>query len=204
MTREPYLDQPVRSLQTMLSDAALLWPQLSRPAPDGIFGEETLEAVIRFQQLSGLPVTGRVDNDTWDAVVLAYAQARPFAEPPKSLNAFPMYPFSVSPGQSCTHMYVVQAMFQALAGVLEGIERTPINGGHTGASVRNVIWLQRRSGLPETGIVDILTWNKLSRLYELFVVRGDPAAHCRQGSGLSPHLSQGTRGFPWEPYGREG
>lgn len=38
---------------------------------DGIFGNETTRIVRQFQRTSGLPVTGTVDQETWDAVFAA-------------------------------------------------------------------------------------------------------------------------------------
>ena len=56
----------------MLRTLFLLCPYGPLPHPDGVFGEVTLEAVMRFQQSSGMPITGRVDNGTWDAIATAY------------------------------------------------------------------------------------------------------------------------------------
>ena len=36
--------------------------------PDGIYGAETAEAVRAHQRECGLPVTGRVDRETWDSI----------------------------------------------------------------------------------------------------------------------------------------
>ena len=72
-----YLGLPIRSLQTMLRTLSRCAPGLPCPIPDGVFGEVTLEAVMRFQQSAGMPITGRVDNDTWDAIAAAYRSALP-------------------------------------------------------------------------------------------------------------------------------
>ena len=42
--------------------------------PDGIYGAETAEAVRAHQRECGLPVTGRVDRETWDSIYAAAAQ----------------------------------------------------------------------------------------------------------------------------------
>lgn len=203
MEREQdFLDQPIRSMQAMLREISFLDTQLPRLTPDGIFGELTLEAILRFQKAHGLPVTGRVDNDTWDAIVLTYVQALPYTAPPRPLNGFPQQRFSVDAGQCCVQMYLVQSMFQALGETLSGIEPAPVNGSHTGPSVRNVAWLQRRSGLPESGVMDQPTWNKLTRLYELFLTRNPAQVLCAQRCELPAGSTPCVRGFPWEPYER--
>ena len=60
-----FMGLPVRSLQLMLGSLAQGRPGLAQLVPDGIFGEATLEAVMRFQREHGLAVTGRVDLETW-------------------------------------------------------------------------------------------------------------------------------------------
>ena len=39
--------------------------------PDGIYGQETRNAVSNFQKSIGLPIRGRVDLDTYEALVAA-------------------------------------------------------------------------------------------------------------------------------------
>ena len=101
-------------------------------------------------------------------------------------------------------MYLVQSMFLALSHVLAGIEPVPVTGRHTGASVRNAIWLQRRAGLNETGALDKLTWDMLSRLYGMYISRNFEDTLCFSEAQIDPERSPDTRGFPWEPDGPGG
>ena len=70
-----YIGRPVRSLQTMLRTLSYVYPFLPRVTPDGVFGERTLEAVMLLQREFFPPVTGRVDQGTWDAITALYRQA---------------------------------------------------------------------------------------------------------------------------------
>ena len=202
-----FIGQPVRSLQAMLSEISYRHKTLPRLVPDGIFGEETLEAVMIFQREWKLPVTGVVDNETWDAVVLAYHEARRTLALPLRANGFPARDYQVFPGQVCIYLLTMQAMTHALSHVLDEIEGVTINGVHTGASVRNTLWLQRRGGLPETGVIDMPTWNLLARLYEVFIIRNTDPGLCRllerdlypQPEGTWPDTPL-SKGFPWEPF----
>ena len=199
---EDFLGLPVRSLQLMLGTLSRRTPELPRLAPDGIFGEATLEAVMRFQRTQGLPVTGRVDGRTWEAIAGAYRRAILDLAPPRPVRVSRDRDLSIRAGQSCPSIFLIQAMFLALAQVLEEVEAAPVNGRHTGASVRNAAWLQRRSGLAETGRMDRDTWNMISRLYELFQARVPAGGVCPPefpaGRGPSPALER----FPWEPRDR--
>ena len=69
---ESFIEQPVRSLQTMLRVLSENDSALPTVVPDGIYGPTTMHAVTAFQRQNGLPVTGIVDQRTWDAIVQVY------------------------------------------------------------------------------------------------------------------------------------
>lgn len=73
MTREETLmGRPVRSLQTMLRTLAQQEGLRISVIPDGIYGQNTMSAVLRFQQINGLPATGVADLQTWNAIAAQY------------------------------------------------------------------------------------------------------------------------------------
>ena len=72
---ESFVEQPVRSLQTMLRVLAEDDHRQPTVIPDGIFGPDTMNAVSVFQRRLGIPITGIVDQITWDAIVLQYEEA---------------------------------------------------------------------------------------------------------------------------------
>ena len=55
----------VRQLQEHLNSIASVYYAIPSLTPDGIFGENTRNAVEAFQSVFGLPVTGIVDFRTW-------------------------------------------------------------------------------------------------------------------------------------------
>lgn len=197
-----FMGLPIRSLQLMLGSLSHGRPGLTRLVPDGIFGEATLEAVMRFQREHGLEVNGRVDLETWEAIAAAYRTALPGLAPPRPVQITRERNFAIRSGQYCLHLYLIQSMFLALSQILEEVEAAPVNGRHTGASVRNATWLQRRCGLPETGILDQPTWNMLTRAYELFISRSGLPDCCRREPPIGRDPSQPLRSFPWEPWDR--
>ena len=64
--REEYITKPILSLQNMLRVVAMGNPNLVALIPDGIFGPETTAAVSAFQRHYRLPVTGVMNNATWE------------------------------------------------------------------------------------------------------------------------------------------
>lgn len=166
-----FLGRPVSSLQHMLGELSYAHEQLPFVAVDGVFGEETLEAVMVFQREFSPPVTGRVDQRTWDDIVLYYRAWERERAHPRPLRAFPPRPFQIEPGDQDDTMALVQTMFQSLSGVLEGILPDDTEGYHGQRSQHNTRWLQRAANMEQTGIMDRFTWNMLVRLYDLFIVR---------------------------------
>ncbi len=119
--------------------------------PTGRFDEATLEAVMRFQKEAGLPVTGTVDRQTWDAIMQALSGCpRPVIFAPVH---FPLPPGSevIQRGQSAPLLYPVQAMFCALADTMTGVLATLPTGVLDEGTAENLRWLQRNANLPETG-----------------------------------------------------
>lgn len=165
------LGRPIESLQTMLQQLSYGYEALPFLVPDGRFGEETLEAVMIFQREFDLPVTGVVDQETWDEAVRRYDSWMRERANPYALRAFPVRPFQLEIGDRDDIALLVQTLFGILSGVVDGIADGEHDGMHTGATVDNTIWLQRVSGLPTTGVMDRETWNKLARLYDLLIVR---------------------------------
>ena len=65
---ESFVNQPIRSLQTMLRTIASIEPNQINVMPDGIYGPQTTDAVRAAQRWFNLPVTGNVDEKTWDEI----------------------------------------------------------------------------------------------------------------------------------------
>ena len=63
----------VSQLQYMLAVISEFVPNVPNLAIDGVFGPNTRDAVYAFQSFAGLPVTGVVDDATWDAIYDQYA-----------------------------------------------------------------------------------------------------------------------------------
>ena len=166
------IGQPVRSLQTMLRELSFLYDFLPRLTPDGVFGERTLEAVMHFQREFFPPVTGRVDQPTWDAIAALYLQAKARLNGPLPFRGYPQGGFTVKPDQDSVHLYLVQSMFRALARLLNGIQSAPVTGQNDTATQHNIRWVQQLDGRPQTGVLDQDSWNTISRLYTLFVTYG--------------------------------
>ena len=166
------IGQPVRSLQTMLRELSFLYDFLPRLNPDGIFGERTLEAVMLFQREFFPPVTGQVNQATWDAIAALYLQARTRLAGPLPGRTYPKGGF-YRPAGAEQRPPLSGAVHVPGPGPAAGWGRIrPVTGQNDAATQRNIRWVQRLDGRPETGILDQDSWNTISRLYTLFVTYG--------------------------------
>ena len=116
---ENMVSRPVRNLQYMLRRLSIRYPDLPELQPDGLFGERTLEAVMRFQKQMGIPVTGVVDPRLWHAIRDEWLSVEHELAHPRKLRGYPEK-VTTQPGERGDHLYVVQAMFRALSPFLEG------------------------------------------------------------------------------------
>lgn len=165
---------PVRDLQEMLRLISHVRQELPLLSPDGTFGESTLEAVMQFQRLMGLPVTGQVDQTTWDAIFDEHHRVHRQLSPPRSASLFPHHGDPIYPGQSSPLLYPIQGMFFALAPVFAPVQAIPVTGILDSGTASNLRWVQRSGHRQETGALDRETWELLSRIYETFVTRQPP------------------------------
>ncbi len=165
------LAKPVSSLQYMLRQLSRTYHSLPQLVVDGVFGERTLEAVMRFQKEAGLPVTGTVDQATWDAIRNCWLRQQAKDSYSRATRIFPSEGIQVHEGETKEYLIVPQTMFNILSKHFEGITPCDADGCNGPASAENIRWLQKAAGLPETGCLDTSTWDALSHLYEIFVVQ---------------------------------
>ncbi len=164
--------QPVRSLQEMLDQLAVHNDAYMRLVPDGIYGERTLEAVMIFQREEKLPVTGVVNDQTWNAIVAAYERMEFLYGAPPPLSVLPDGTYTCCQGERSAPMFIVRGMFSALEQVTTNFSPCAGSDVNDGGTYENLRTVQRLSGLPVTGTLDRSTWACLCQLYHALVTRG--------------------------------
>ena len=117
---------PIRSLQHMLNNLARIIPSLPRLAETGSFDEATLEAVMIFQRDYDLPVTGVVDQETWDTLTAAYYLNLFKTGAPTPLHALSAGTDLVREAEYSPVIFIVQAMLTALNTVISNLQKTEL------------------------------------------------------------------------------
>lgn len=162
---ESFLNQPIRSLQTMLRTLAEFDPRHETLVPDGIYGPATQSAVSKFQRLHGLPVTGVTDQQTWEQIVEEYEPALIQVAEAQMLDVILEPNQVIRRGERHPHIYIVQAILAVLEDAYGSIG--PV--GHSGlldeATANAIAAFQGLSGLPMTGHLDKVTWKALALHY---------------------------------------
>jgi peptidoglycan hydrolase-like protein with peptidoglycan-binding domain len=134
--------------------------------PDGVFGPETTAAVKKFQELNNLPITGKIDYDTWKCIYDAYLETVEKKSRPNPLYLFPEDPdYITARGENSDFVAIIQFILRALSDAYECITGLPPSGVYDDATILDITNFQRMCRLPDTGFVDRRTWNKLADTY---------------------------------------
>lgn len=164
---ESFVAQPIRSLQTMLRVIAEHDDRQPSVVPDGIYGRDTIRAVTAFQRRNGLPPTGVTDQQTWEAVVVAYDLAIMNVGEALPINAIWNANQTVHRGESNPNIYLVQAMLTVLSQAYRSIAPPAMTGIMDIPTVEALTDFQVLCRLPMTGELDRVTWTHLAAQYPL-------------------------------------
>lgn len=164
---ESFVAQPVRSLQTMLRVISEDDPNLPVVIPDGIYGPSTMVAVTAFQRKNGIPVTGIVDEYTWDRIVEAYEPALIRVGKAEPIEILLEPGEIIRLGEKSPYIYLLQGILAQLSndhGVIQYPGFSGVLDQETSASLKQ---FQILSDLPATGTLDRETWRYLSKHFTL-------------------------------------
>ena len=175
---ESFVEQPIRSLQTMLRVIAEDDNRLPTLVPDGIYGPSTMRSVSTFQRLYDLPVTGVTDQSTWDKIVAVYEPAliRVDKAEPIEIILEPGQVFRI--GDSNAYIYLLQSILIQLSNDNPTIIRPEHNGVFDDPTSEALAAFQFLAGLPATGELDKVTWKYLVKHITLSANRQSACRNC--------------------------
>lgn len=164
---ESFVGQPVRSLQTMLRVISEYNGIVPTVIPDGIYGNETRDAVLAFQRNNGLPVTGITDQKTWEMIVDKYDDAIVFIGKAEPLEII-MDPNRIYVlGDRSPNLLIAQAVLDYLSQKHPPISAPSRDGFLDDPTAASILSFQKLTGLPATGNLDKKTWQQLSKQFTL-------------------------------------
>lgn len=161
----------VSLLQYQLDLLSVYYDDIPPLTVDGIFGQDTLNAVYAAQAALGLPVDGQVGEATWNAIQNAYLGI--LETIPIRYTEGNILPFQGSILREGDESETVRVLQEYLAYISEYIPEIPATSptGYFGTRTRAAVEaLQSAYGLPVTGYVNAITWSYITELYsDLYV-----------------------------------
>lgn len=164
MSRAYTEKQAVENLQQYLRQLSYFDDTIPQVPVDGIYGSETKEAVIIFQKNHGYEITGEVDRETWDAIFREYQDSVYAYSKPIPIDLFYREPIPAiirADDEGFTIMAIQYMLNEAFRFYQDG-DQILIDGKYSEQTVEAVRMFQNLSALPETGEVDLQTWNMLT------------------------------------------
>ena len=161
----------VQSRQIYLNRISRNYPAIPKiPVIDGVFGAATEAAVRKFQEVFGLSPTGAVNEATWYRITYIFTSVKRIAE----LNSEGLtleeisrqYSQEIRIGMQSDEVRIIQYYLAVIGAYYEAVSPVSITGYFGEETEKSVKSFQRVFGLPQTGVVDRLTWNDIYRAYQ--------------------------------------
>ncbi len=154
----------VRVIQYYLAVVATYYATVPTVAVNGVFDQQTTEAVRAFQQSFDLPVDGIVGRQTWQKLEDVYESIRTTTE--LIGGGVVLFPGRVlQAGFQGEDVATIQEYLAYIATVYPAIPAPSVTGVYGLETVQAVEAFQREFGLPETGTVGVTTWDAIASLY---------------------------------------
>lgn len=159
---------PVRTVQYYLSIIAYFNGNLEPVPLSGIFDSATVAAVERFQGFYGLPVTGVVDDDTWNIITKIYTETVASLPAGYQGDRAKLYPgYFLSIGMRDENVRDLQEYLSLIGRNIPEIPEIPVTG-YFGEQTENAVSIfQQLYGLTVSGAVGPITWYQIARQYDL-------------------------------------
>lgn len=153
-------------IQTELNRISQNYPAIPKvSAVDGIFGAATENSVTAFQEIFNLNPDGVVGPATWYALVRLYTAVTSLSELHSQGQRFYTIAWNkgrpLVPGDRGIQVEHLQYMLRVLAAYISQIPSVAVDGIYGSASRSAVLAAQGYFSLPQTGTVDLTTWNEI-------------------------------------------
>jgi len=154
-------------LQQRLYNISKVQKDIPIVIPDGIFGDETEEAVRAFQRKFGFPETGVVNFEVWDKINEENKKALFELSDPIQIINIKKEDLPLVLGQIGREVQTLHMMLRRLSELYSNFSLANMGDEFTDETEREVKKWQEIIDHNTTGEVDKLTWNRLAEHYLL-------------------------------------
>ena len=160
----------VETVQRMLNRISQNYPAIPYIYPvDGIYGENTEDAVKSFQQIFNLTPDGIVGSATWYKISFIYASVKRLSElygEGELLSDIPnQFIEPLKLGSSGELVTVLQYYINVIAKFYDQVNEIPVTGNYGEETREQVMNFQQAYGITADGIVGRETWGALYDAY---------------------------------------
>ena len=139
----------------------------------GIYDQETVDAVKKFQEIFSLPVTGIVDKGTWYKIKYVYTSVKKlsdlYSEGVSEDEITFLYTDELSYGDTGIEVEYIHYFLDALAFLDDDIPRLQTNSIYTNNTKTMVEAFQKKYNLPVTGKFAYSDWIVLQNAYDMIL-----------------------------------
>ncbi len=178
----------VQLLQYYLAVISAYYDAVPPVQVNGTFDQQTTDAVIAFQKTYGLTPDGLVGRNTWNDLERAY---NGILESGVFEGGVALYPGEIlQQGSMGEYVSLLQEYLNLIAGTYPSIPQVPVTGLFGAQTREAVMAFQREFGLPVTGRVNIITWNRIASLYSDLSVGQNKQPGQNPGTTITPENGQ--------------
>lgn len=168
--REGDTGRDVELVQRRLNRISANFPGIPKITPaDGLFDVSTSDAVAKFQEVFGLTVDRLVGRQTWYRIQLVYNAVKNVfslnSEGIRLSDVSTQYVAELRRGMSGGGILVLQYYLNYIATYVPTVRRVAIDGSFGALTEEAVRSFQTTYGLPDTGVVDRLVWDRMQNVY---------------------------------------
>ena len=158
---------PVRTIQYYLSIIAYFNSSLEPVPLNGFFDSATVDAVERFQEFYGLPVTGIVNTETWNTIQRIYRETVASLPPGYEGENAKLYPgYFLTVGMRSQAVTDLQTYLSFIGQNINEIPQIPVTGYYGEQTENAVSTFQRLFGITVSGSVGPVTWAQIAKEYD--------------------------------------
>ena len=159
-----YYDSTDREMRTRVLQRMLMALADTDIRETGQYDDATRAAVRQFQRMRGYPATGVVDRRTWEEMSRLYRE-RGEDSVIEGIRPFVGREGRIYPRERSDLVMILQLMLNELRIRYDGFGPIPLSGIYDEMTEDAVRGFQRINLLPEDGVTDVRTWNRMAQQY---------------------------------------